>query len=203
MPLFNGNLVEISAGWYYEVGRVICMILLAHVLIFQAKKLFQVCCFKCRINCDRRLAKRKNMLTRKATQLDWNILNTGKEFDVTLNYSSMHIVSWVTMCFSTSMPVLYLIAFLYYFLTYHVDKYLVINYYSKSKSFNEQIPIKSFNLFKWPILFHLVFSMITFSDGQIFFNADFKPQELGLNHVGLAANGASRDSANTEAKYEN
>ena len=137
LPVFNGRLVEISAGWYYEVGRVICMILLAHVLIFQAKKLFQVCCFRCRICCDRRLAKRKGMLTKEDTQLDWNILNTGKEFDVTLNYSSMHIVSWVTMCFSTSMPVLYLIAFLYYFLTYHVDKYLVIHYYSKSKSFNE------------------------------------------------------------------
>lgn len=37
--MFNGTLVEVSAGWYYEVGRVICMILLAHVLVFQAKKL--------------------------------------------------------------------------------------------------------------------------------------------------------------------
>ena len=46
------------------------------------------------------------------------------------------------MTFSAGLPILYPIAFLYCFVTYWADKYLMLNFNRKTTAFNEEVPLK-------------------------------------------------------------
>ena len=45
------------------------------------------------------------------------------------------------MTFSTTIPILYMITFIFLLFKYWSDKYLVLNYFRKTTSFNEQVPL--------------------------------------------------------------
>jgi len=83
------------------------------------------------------------------------------------------------------MPILYPIATYYFVSTYFLEKYLIFNYHKKSTKFNEQLPLYSLHLFKWPIVFHCLISLLNFSSGQIFYNADISFSDFGLNTTKL------------------
>ena len=67
------------------------------------------------------------------------------------------------------MPILYPIAALYYLVTYWMDKWLMLNFYRRSISFNEDVPVQSLSLFKYPILIHGIVSIGMLSNSQFFF----------------------------------
>ena len=45
------------------------------------------------------------------------------------------------MSFSVTIPILYSITFVFLFFKYWTDKYLVLNFYRKTTTFNEDVPI--------------------------------------------------------------
>ena len=78
------------------------------------------------------------------------------------------------------MPILYPLAFLFYFLSYWIDKWLVFSYHQKTMTFNEELPVMSSSLFKLPIFLHLIFSIIAYSEGQVFYDYQIEPEDLGI-----------------------
>jgi len=103
--------------------------------------------------------------TKKATQEEINKLFTGSEFSMSQSYASIHLVSWVTMLYSSSMPVLYPIAAFFFASTFLIEKFLMFNFYKKSQTFNEELPLGLLSMFKWPVVLHCMFSFFVYSEG--------------------------------------
>ena len=99
------------------------------------------------------------------------------------HYANLHLVSWVTMFFGCSMPILYPIALFYFASTFFLEKFMIFNFYRKSDKFNGQLPLDSLSLFKWPILFHCLFSCFVFSNNQIFYNSTTRLEDLGITKL--------------------
>ncbi len=106
--------------------------------------------------------------TRQITQEDYENLYTGKEYNIAYSYATLLVVIFVTLTFSRALPVLYPIAFFYNLVSYWVDKYLMLNFYRRSETFDEHVPLKSLGYMKMALVFHGLISIIIFSNQQIF-----------------------------------
>ena len=77
---------------------------------------------------------------------------------------------WAIMTHSSGMPVLYIIGFINYFLTYWIYKILLVKHYSKTVAFNEDLPLLSINYIRIGIFFHMFEGAIVFSNSKIISN---------------------------------
>jgi hypothetical protein len=75
------------------------------------------------------------------------------------------------MTHSSGMPVLYIIGFINYFLTYWIYKILLVKHYSKTVAFNEDLPLLSINYIRIGIGFHLIEGAVVFSNSKIISDA--------------------------------
>ena len=66
-------------------------------------------------------------------------MNLGSEFDIEARYSNILVVMGVTFLYSGGMPILYASAGLFFFVTYWVDKCLLLRCYRKPIKFNNYI----------------------------------------------------------------
>lgn len=58
----------------------------------------------------------------------------GPDPEMDFRYANILVVTYVTMFYGSGVPILYLIAFTFFLVTYWVDKYLVWNYYRKPEN---------------------------------------------------------------------
>ena len=63
----------------------------------------------------------------------------SSEFDIEARYSNILVVMGVTFLYSGGMPILYASAGLFFFVTYWVDKCLLLRCYRKPIKFNNYI----------------------------------------------------------------
>lgn len=69
--------------------------------------------------------------------------------------------------FSSGLPILYPIAFLFYFALYWVNKFLLLKYFQKSSKFNERLALHSIGYMKFGVLFNLIASTAFFTSGLV------------------------------------
>ena len=55
----------------------------------------------------------------------------GPDPTMELRYANIMVVTYVTMLYGSGIPILYIIAAIYFFTTYWADKLLVLYYYNK------------------------------------------------------------------------
>jgi len=115
------------------------------------------------------------------TQEDYDHLYTGKEYNIAYSYATLHTVTWVALTFSSAMPLVYPIAFLYYAVTYWVDKWLMLRFYRKTITFDEQVPVRSLGLIKWPVLIHGLVAIFMLSSEEVFFTSNVKETDFNSN----------------------
>ena len=120
------------------------------------------------------------------TQEELNRIYMGEEFNISKNYSMMYLVTLTTMTYSTAMPILYLFGFFYFFTSYYIERFLIFNYYRKSKVFNEQIPINTSYMFRYALFFHCVFSLAIFSNNQLFFTPNVDLEDFGYERLPMS-----------------
>ena len=60
---------------------------------------------------------------------------------------------------------MYLLGLLFLMSTFFLEKFLICNYYQKCKIMNGEVNLNTLGLFKLPILFHVLFSFVVYSDG--------------------------------------
>ena len=65
-------------------------------------------------------------------------------------------ILFVTLLYSSGIPSLYLVATLFYFITYLVNKFLLIKFYKNTVSLTRTIPEHSIKLFKYGLLAHII-----------------------------------------------
>lgn len=71
-------------------------------------------------------------------------------------YSNLLTVLAVTFFYSGGMPFLYPVAILFFFISYWLDKYLLLNYYRKPIQFNNYLAVKTEEYFKYILMLHII-----------------------------------------------
>lgn len=72
------------------------------------------------------------------------------------------------MMLSTGMPLLYLVSAIFYFVFYWVYKTLLMNYYMKTTSFNEELAIKSVNIIEIGLALKILIGSFMLSNNALF-----------------------------------
>jgi len=98
--------------------------------------------FYATIRCFDRGCRCDSHYTSKLTQYDYEDVNTGNIFSIDQRYSGIITYVFVVMTYSGSMPILYPIAAVFFFLCYWNDKVLMIYFYRKPPMFDNSIALK-------------------------------------------------------------
>ena len=94
--------------------------------------------------------------TRLKLQADLEKLYTSKEFQGEKAYSRMMSTLFVVLMYGSGMPIMYIIATVFFSLTYIVNKYLILKHYKKSSTLSRTIPLFSMKLLKYGLFIHMV-----------------------------------------------
>ena len=124
-PFFAGEFQDMNSGWYSTVGTSILFTMIINIVTPHAAPLLFCIWNKCRVCCDKCGKKETKCKTRK----EYLDLYLGPEFNISARYASILTTIFVTLMFSSGMPLLYACAFLFLFITYWVDKILLFRYY--------------------------------------------------------------------------
>lgn len=105
--------------------------------------------------------------TKKVLQQDVESLYIGEEIASFYVYAQFFTTLWSVLTYSSGLPVLYPIAFLNYLVLYWVYKILLIKYYRKTVSFNQDLPNFSIYFFKVGIVMHIIMGAFIFTNKNV------------------------------------
>ena len=105
--------------------------------------------------------------TKQVLQADLDKIYIGAEIEGYFVYSSYFTNLWAILAYSGSMPVLYPIAVLNFFLLYWFYKILLIKSYQKTTAFNQELPMFSIILFRIGLLFHIFFTLFMYTYSKL------------------------------------
>lgn len=77
-------------------------------------------------------------------------------------------IVYMVMIYSAGMPILYPLAALTFFLTYWLDKYLLLRFYRKPPVFDSYLTLKMIGMFKGAFVCHVIVSFFMFTNINIF-----------------------------------
>lgn len=92
---------------------------------------------------------------------------TGAEIEGYFVYASYFTNLWAILAYSGSMPVLYCIAVINFFLLYWFYKILLVKSYQKTTAFNHELPMFSIGLFKVGLVMHLFFTLFMYTYSKL------------------------------------
>jgi hypothetical protein len=125
-PMFTGNYDDLNPSWYSDVGVTIVFTMFINVIVPHISALLEmlfVYIFRC---CDSGCTNLRK--TKKTNKRDFFELYMGPQFAIDIRYSEILTTIFITLVYSSGMPILYFSLLLYLILTYWIDKYLR-NYY--------------------------------------------------------------------------
>lgn len=121
---------DFTRKWYLEVGSplvsffgMICLFSILHSLFTRIVKAIS-------IKLKREIA---------LLQTDLNKLMIGSKFYLEFRYAMNLALIYIAFTFAGGLPILLPILLVYLFVTYNIDKYLVINYYRKPEKIGPEI----------------------------------------------------------------
>lgn len=132
--------------------------------------------------------------TKQVIQEDYEELYTGPEFLVQIRFAQLLSTIFVTMTYSSGLPILYLICVISIFFTYWVDKLLVLRYFRLTPGHTHYLSRSAVKLMPWAVIVHMCFGLIMFSYPYIlrteinesYFGNDsqyFNKKRLGQHHM--------------------
>lgn len=95
-------------------------------------------------------------------------LYLGPEIPSSKLYADITLFYLICLIYSTGMPLLYAINFVFYFVVYWTQKILILKYYRKASTFNEEITFKAILYTKYGLLMHIMIGTLMLSNSQIF-----------------------------------
>lgn len=164
--IFVGPFDEFDVRWYLVVGTPIVLAIFLHILLphiglmMQAMSLFMRRCYDRKLTCRRRI-------TRQIIQSDYEDLYTGPEFLIQVRLAQLLTLIFVTLTYSSGMPLLYLVTGASLFVTYWSDKVLVLRYYRKTIINSPELITSFVSLLPWAIVTHALFGGMIYSYPQL------------------------------------
>ena len=176
--VYNG----FEPNWYMDQGNKVCiMIFMSSFLVNSKDSATALSAFLLRLR-DRKFKLNVKLdpddescdlpNTKKRVQSDLESLYTGNVFKGEKAFSRMMSTMFVIQMYTGGMPILYLIGFIFYTVTYMVNKFLLIYYYQKSRTLTKHIPIFTVRLLKYGLLLHLISSCFMLTNPGAFHTKD-------------------------------
>ncbi|CDW73927.1 UNKNOWN [Stylonychia lemnae] len=104
---------------------------------------------------------------------EYENVNTGSEFLMEFRYSSILAQLYIILMYSPGMPLLYLIAFASFFLTYWFDKFFLLKCYRKPPSHTIDLSSSTVSLMYYALVFHFIIGLYMYSNITILTPTDF------------------------------
>jgi hypothetical protein len=123
IPIIAGQYSEFSVDWYKMVGSTIILTMLIRLVTPHIITSGNILITWCKRWYDRKWTMDK-LKTRQVLQEDYEEINSGTEFRLDSRYASMLTTIFMVMMYSPGMPMMYIIGFAYFFITYWTDKTL-------------------------------------------------------------------------------
>lgn len=165
--IFNSNFYDFSRQWYVQVGSTIVTTML--VTIFSPHCVLLLTFYPmglCRRHC---------CVSKYKTQREINQNFAGADFDLATRNSFVLNVVFSCFLYSGGMPILNVICCLTMFMLYWVDKFLILNHYTKPPLYNHLINERVLHYLPYAVIFHCGFSLYMYGATDIFpdaFNSD-------------------------------
>jgi hypothetical protein len=150
-PLFTGMFSDLDPNWYQNVGVTILFSMILNIITPHLVPLVTFLIKSCKRSCDRS-GNKGGKKTKKNTRQEYLALYIGPEFDIGTRYSMILTTLFVTLVYSSGMPLLYVCCFFYFFMIYWIDKLMILRFYKKPPHTDIYIA----NLFNIIILFGMV-----------------------------------------------
>jgi len=166
IPILQGEYTEFSVEWYRLVGASLCVQLAFEIVTYNLENILTAlyqCCKRC---CDRSCTCNFRK-TKKITQMDYEDINASEELQMEDKYASSLVVVLLVMMYGPGIPILYVIAMVYFFVTYWIDKCLIIRHHRKPLFLDEKLALSILWWYKLALLFHLIVGILMFSNARI------------------------------------
>lgn len=184
-----GPFDEFNERWYFIVGPsfvliAVSQLFLPHMGPFMSWfLLFLRRCHDRKYSCSRRN-------TRKVIQSEYEDLYTGPEFPLDVRLAQTMVMIFMTLTFSSSVPILYAIMMVYALMQYWVDKLLLLRFYRKDNSYSHGLGKTMVSLLPLAVILHMMFGFMMFSYPQLLkspviegyfgnYSQYFKPERIG------------------------
>lgn len=125
-----GPFDEFNKRWYVVIGTSITINSLIITIQPHVGLLVKAVILNIRRFIDRGCTQNKRK-TKQVTQDEYEDLYTGPEFILQLRYSQILAQIFITITFSSGLPILYSITFVSLFISFWVDKFLMLRFFRK------------------------------------------------------------------------
>jgi hypothetical protein len=183
-----------TSNWYSSVGVTIILVQLGDIFNAHADVAYK---FWKHWRQKRRAV---NTPEDALTQEDLNKKFVGPEFDFAFNYAQMLSTFFVTLTFSTGIPLLYPIAAANFIIFYFSEKYLFIYLYKIPPHFNTVVGRKVSDLIPVALLVHIGMSIWMLSNKSIFTNEITGDESANDDGMGYYSSSASGEAIHYDAE---
>ncbi len=165
-PLFTGLFKDLNPYWYLYVGVTIIFCMILNIITPHIAPLIFYLLANTKRCCDRNCCN-KGKKTKKVTRQEYLNLYIGPNFDIGTRYSQMLSTIFVTLVYSSGMPILYICCCLFFILTYWVDKCLILKFYKNPPRIDLYISRLFDLIIIFAIIVHYGFGIWTYGDSSI------------------------------------
>lgn len=106
--------------------------------------------------------------TSLSLQSDLEQLYTGASLPIHFAYVQLIAMLWCSLIFSTGLPIMYVIALIFYLISYAVYKCLVLKHYKCDLEIDDTIPQSATTLMKYAVMLHVFFAAFMLSTKKVF-----------------------------------
>ena len=111
------------------------------------------------------------------------VLYTGFEMESYFVYAQILTNFFACLTFSAGVPILYIVGFFFQLILYWVYKVLLLKYYKKTVSFNEELAVKAIDLLQIALIFHILIAAFIYSNSSIFGRSPNIEENFFYNYI--------------------
>ena len=191
----QGKYSDFTANWYADVGVAITITMIIYVFSPHIAPLGRYCRFNCKTRSG-------------STQALLNSKYVGPDFHHSIRYPQISVVIFVSMAYSTGIPILYLIIAATAFTFYWVDKYLFTRWYRTPPQYDAQISLQFSSYLPYAAILHLMFGIWMIANRRMLssdnsYDSD-QQNVVGYNNTGNSSGSASSgggDGGSSESSF--
>ena len=158
---------DLHPFWYYNVGVTIIFCMILNIFTPHLAPILTFTIAKCKRHCDKNCGKKGNRKTKLNTRQEYHALYLGPVFDIGSRYSQILTTIFVTLVYSSGMPILYVCCFLFFIITYWIDKWMLLRFYKMPPS-TDLFIAKLFNIIiLFAMVVHYGFGIWTYGNKNI------------------------------------
>eukprot|EP00743_Colponemidia_sp_Colp-15_P002280 GILK01002471.1.p1 GENE.GILK01002471.1~~GILK01002471.1.p1 ORF type:complete len:780 (-),score=110.70 GILK01002471.1:227-2566(-) len=154
--IFTGKYVDFDRSWYSSVGASIIIMMILNCVIPPAVTLVRAPFQRCK---QRRLAKRMQ------TQEELNKLYRLPRFEIATRYAQTLNTVFVSLLYSSGLPILIPLATICVFIAYWVDKYMLLRKCRKPPAYDNRISKFATSMLPLSLMLHSAFAVWMLGDG--------------------------------------